>query len=313
MKRLDEKEIIRILSSALAIGDLDDVATVAAGGSKLVFKSDMLVAMTDVPAQMKPWQVARKSIVSCASDLAAKGVSPVAAMISLGLPSGITRGYVQELARGFKLASQELGVKIAGGDTNEARDLVIDCSMLGVADNPVPPRSGAGVGDAVVVSGRFGYPAAGLAILLKGASATGRLRQAAVDSVLEPKPRQAFGMELARFFSSSIDSSDGLAISLHEIAAQSRVGIRVDYELVKAGGINEFAKANGLDARELVFHGGEEYEIVATIPARLLKKAQKTARSAGIDLHVIGRVEKGTGKVYDGTLPIENRGYVHFS
>ena len=310
MKRLDEKEIIRILSSALGIGDLDDVATI---GDRLVFKSDMLVAMTDVPVQMKPWQVARKSIVSCASDLAAKGAMPVAAMVSLGLPRGMTRGYIEELARGFLMASQEFGVKIVGGDTNEAQDLVIDCSMVGAINKPVPPRIGARVGDAVVVSGKFGYSAAGLAMLLKGTHATGRLRQAAIDSVLEPKPRQNFGMELARFFSSSIDSSDGLAISLYEIATQSKVDIRIDYDLVRAEGIDEFAKANNLAAKELVFHGGEEYEIVATIPDKLLKKTQQVAKDAKIDLYVIGTVEKGTGKVYDCKTIIENRGYVHFS
>lgn len=310
MKRLDEKEIIGVLSSALGISDLDDVATIS---DNLVFKSDMLVAMTDVPAQMKPWQVARKSIVSCASDLAAKGAVPVAAMISLGLPRGITRGYVEELARGFKIASREFGVKIVGGDTNEAQDLVIDCSMVGAINRPVPPRSGAGVGDAVVVSGKFGYSAAGLAMLLKGAHATGRLRQAAIDSVLEPKPRQNFGIELARFFSSSIDSSDGLAISLYEVATQSKVDIRIDYSLVRAEGIDGFAKANNLAAKELVFHGGEEYEIVATIPDKLLKKAQQAAKDAKIDLFVIGKVEKGAGKVYDSKTFLENRGYVHFS
>jgi thiamine-monophosphate kinase len=312
-KRLDEKEVIRVLSSALGIGDLDDVATIDCG-SKLVFKSDMLVAMTDVPAQMKPWQIARKSVVSCASDLAAKGATPVAAMISLGLPGGITRGYVEELARGFKVASQEFGVKIVGGDTNEAKDLVIDCSMIGAINYPVPPRSGAKAGDAVVVSGKFGYSAAGLAMLLKGARATGRLRQVAINSVLEPKPMQVFGAELARFFSSSIDSSDGLAVSLYEIATQSKVDIRVDYDLVRAEGIDEFAEANsGLAARELVFHGGEEYEIVATVPAKLLKKAQQAAKKAGVDLYVIGRVEKGAGRVYDGRTLLENRGYVHFT
>ncbi|MEO9295865.1 MAG: thiamine-phosphate kinase [Nitrososphaera sp.] len=309
-KRLDEKEIIRILSSTLGISDLDDVATV---DGKLVFKSDMLVAMTDVPAQMKPWQIARKSVVSCASDLAAKGAVPVAAMISLGLSEGITRSYVEELARGFKMASQEFGVKIVGGDTNEAKDLVIDCSMIGAINRPVPPRSGAKAGDAVVVSGKFGYSAAGLAMLLKRARSTGKLRQVAIDSMLEPKPRQTFGVELARFFSSSIDSSDGLAISLYEIATQSKVDIRIDYDLVRAEGIDEFARANGLDSKELVFHGGEEYEIVATIPAKLLKKAQQAAKKASVDLYVIGKVEKGAGKVYNGRALLENRGYVHFS
>jgi thiamine-monophosphate kinase len=273
----------------------------------------MLVAMTDVPAQMKPWQAARKSVVSCASDLAAKGAMPVAAMISLGLPSEITRGYVEELARGFRIESQEFNVRIVGGDTNEAKDLVIDCSMIGVANGPVPRRGGARPGDYVLVSGKFGYPAAGLAMLMKGARATGQMRHRATDSVLEPKPRQNFGMELAGFFSSSIDSSDGLAISLYEVATQSGVDIKVDYDLAKAEGIDGFADTNGLDARRLVFYGGEEYEIVATIPQKDLKKARAAAKRANLDLHVIGRVKKGMGRVYDCKALLENQGYVHFS
>jgi thiamine-monophosphate kinase len=308
MKRLDEKEIIRIFSRAFGMGDLDDVAQI---GNNMVFKADMLVASTDVPMQMTPRQAARKSIVSCASDLAAKGARPVAAMVSLGLPADITRGYVEELAAGFRQASQEFGVKIVGGDTNEAKELVIDCSMVGAAGK-VPKRSGAKPGDVVVASGRFGYSASGLAVLLKGARAQGVFRKSAVDSVLEPAPRQAFG-SLARHFTSSIDSSDGLAISLYEIAVQSGVDINVDYESVKAQGVDEFARANGLDAHELVFHGGEEYEIVATVPKSLLPKARAAANKAGCTLHVIGSVKKGTGNVTSDKKPLENRGYLHFS
>jgi thiamine-monophosphate kinase len=308
MKRLDEKEIIGIFSRALGVGDLDDVAQI---GSNMVFKADMLVASTDVPMQMTPRQVARKSVVSCASDLAAKGARPVAAMISLGLPADITRGYVEELAAGFRQASQEFAVKIVGGDTNAAKELVIDCSMVGVASK-VPKRSGARPGDVVIASGRFGYSASGLAVLLKGARAQGTFRKLAVDSVLEPAPRQAFG-SLARHFTSSIDSSDGLAISLYEIAVQSRVDIDVDYDSVKAEGVEEFAQANGLDAHELVFHGGEEYEIIATVPKSLLPKAKAAAKKADCSIHVIGSVKKGTGKVTANKKPVENRGYLHFS
>lgn len=307
MKRLDEKEIIGIFSRALGVGDLDDVAQI---GNKMVFKADMLVASTDVPMQMAPRQVARKSVVSCASDLAAKGVRPIAAMISLGLPADITRGYVEELAAGFRQASQEFGIKIVGGDTNAAKELVIDCSMVGVAGK-VPKRRGARPGDVVIASGRFGYSASGLAVLLKGARAQGAFRKMAVDSVLEPVPRQAFG-SLARYFTSSIDSSDGLAISLYEIALQSRVDIDVDYGAVKAEGVDEFAQANGLDAHELVFHGGEEYEIIATVPKSSLPKAKTAAKKAGCALHVIGSVKKGKGNVTANKKPVENRGYLHF-
>ncbi|HVX02496.1 MAG TPA: thiamine-phosphate kinase [Nitrososphaera sp.] len=331
-QQLNEKEIIRILSRAQDISDLEDVAEIAVADNRhrrndlVVFKADMLVASTDVPPQMSPRQVAKKSIVACASDLAAKGARPLAAMIALGLPAELaSKAYVKELARGFQAASREFGVKIVGGDTNAAKELVIDCSMVGTIKkngySRIPKRSGAKPGDAVIASGRFGYSASGLAVLLKGAKAQGAFGKKAVASVLEPKPRQAFGLALARYFSSSIDSSDGLAASLYEIAIQSGVDIVIDYDAAKAEGVQEFAGLNGLDAHELVFHGGEEYEIVATVPKSLLQKARATARrrKIGCGLHVIGSVKdkKVAGRRVTVTTAedkrlIENRGYLHF-
>jgi thiamine-monophosphate kinase len=270
----------------------------------------MLVASTDVPHGMEPWQVARKSVVSCVSDLAAKGVQPHAAMISLGLPKNCTRPYVEGLAKGFAGSSKEFGVKIVGGDTNEANGLVIDCSMIGFASK-MPTRKGAKPGDVVVTSGMFGLPPAGLEILMRNAKGTGVFRKHAVESVLVPKPRQRFGLALAKFFSSSIDSSDGLAITLYELANQSRVNIVID-SVPAADGVEKFARENGLDAHELVFHGGEEYEIVATVPKSTLKRAISAAKKSGIALHVIGRVQRGRGDVFVGKKSLEKRGYVHF-
>lgn len=307
MTKLDEKEIIRILADRLGIADLDDVALL---GRNIVFKTDMLVASTDVPPGMEAWQVARKSIVSCVSDLAAKGVRPHAAMISLGLPMNCTRPYVEGLARGFAGAAKEFSVKIVGGDTNEANGLVIDCSMIGFA-NKMPTRKGARPGDAVIVSGMFGLPTAGLAILIRNAVVTGAFRKQAAESVLMPAPRQRFGVALAKYFSSSIDSSDGLAISLYELASQSKVNIAID-NIPIAVGVEQFAQKNGIDPNELVFHGGEEYEIVATIPKSKLKQAQAAARKAKVGLHVIGRVQKGGGDVFVEEKLLDNRGYVHF-
>ncbi len=312
MTKLDEKEIIDVIASTLGMGgDLDDVALV---GKNIVFKADMLVASTDVPPCMEPWQVARKSIVSCVSDLAAKGIKPHVALISLGLPRGCTLHYVEGLAEGFAVAEKEFGLKIVGGDTNETNDLVIDCSMIGFArgTSRMPKRNGARPGDFVIVSGMFGLPPAGLAILMHGAKTTdGMFRKQAVDSVLEPKPRQSFGIALAKYFSSSIDSSDGLAISLYELAKQSKVNIVID-NIPIMDGVEQFAHENGIEPNELVFHGGEEYEIVATISKARLIRAQVAAKKAGVKLHVIGRVQRGPGKVFVDENLLENRGYVHF-
>jgi thiamine-monophosphate kinase len=313
MTKLDEKQIIRIFANKLGISNLDDVALLDKG---IVMKSDMLVESTDIPSGMEAWQAARKSIVSCISDLAAKGVKPHAAVISLGIPNSYSmrQPYIEGLAEGFAIASNEFGVKIVGGDTNEAGELVIDCSMIGFSRFKVPTRSGAKPGDYVIVSGDFGFAPAGLMILLQNAitaSSSSTFRKHAVKSVLEPYPRQSFGLTLARYFSSSIDSSDGLAVSLYELASQSeRVDI-VIYSIPSVEGLDKFAQENSLDKHELVFHGGEEYEIVATISPIKIKQAEAAARKAGVSLHVIGRVQKGSGNVFARNRLLENRGYMH--
>jgi thiamine-monophosphate kinase len=272
----------------------------------------MLVSSTDVPPQMKPWQVARKSIVACASDLAAKGARPIAAMISLGLPRDTDGTFVKGLADGFVRASGEFGVEIVGGDTNKASELVIDCCMLGRIGDNMPTRSGAKPRDVIVVSGLFGLPAAGLAVLLRGSHVSNSFGKRATKSVLEPAARQKFGKVLAGYFSSSIDSSDGLAISLYELARGSGVDMTID-DVPAAPGIEKFASDNGLDVRDLIFHGGEEYEIVATIPKEKFGQAQAAAKRAKIELHAIGTTSRGSGNVYVGKRRLHDRGYTHFS
>jgi thiamine-monophosphate kinase len=262
---------------------------------------------------MKPWQISRKSIVSSASDLAAKGARPIAAMVSVGMPPGFDKSFIAGLADGFLRASREFGVRIAGGDTNEAKEFVIDCCMLGrTGTAKMPRRSGAKPGNVVVVSGKFGLPPAGLSILQKGSRSSGDFKKRAVDSVLEPVPRQKFGVTLARYFSSSIDSSDGLATSLYELARSSHVDIRID-TVPGVEGIQKFADANNLEANEMIFHGGEEYEIIATIPMARFASARATAKKTGIDLNAVGIVTKGSGRVFVGKKRLEHRGYVHFN
>jgi thiamine-monophosphate kinase len=76
--------------------------------------------------------------------------------------------------------------------------------------------------------------------------------------------------------------------------------------------LDKFAQENSLDKHELVFYGGEEYEIVATISHTKIRQAEAAARKAGISLHVIGRVQKGSGNVFVRNRLLENRGYMHF-
>jgi thiamine-monophosphate kinase len=292
----------------------DDVATIPLGNKLLVFKCDMLVQTTDAPKQMSLLQIARKSIVSSSSDLACKGVRPLATLVSLAVPKDFTEKDITALTNGFKAAEKEFNVNIIGGDTNEGKELVIDCCMIGLSDNIVR-RSGARNGDVIVTSGPFGYSATGLKILVKNAKAGKKFRNKTIQTVLMPRPRLEFGLLLAKYATSSMDSSDGLAITLHELSKQSKKRFVVN-KLPATREIKEFAQLNRYNLNELVLHGGEEYEIVATIPKRHLVKVKNLARKTRCKLFVLGTVEEGSGvfMIEEGKrIKIEKRGWEHLA
>lgn len=323
MRKLDEHEVIRIILETVGhppppyskIGD--DVAILPLGEGNLVVKVDMLVRKTDVPTGMKMWQVARKSLVECVSDFAAKGVKPKASLLSLGLPSGTTRQEVRQLAAGFRRAEEEFGLAIVGGDTNEAEDVIIDCCMLSFAEK-VTGRHGASVGDRLVVTGAFGYPPLGLKVLQEGFTVPAKMRRKIVSSVLLPTPKLELGVALteSNLLSSAIDSSDGLALSLYQLAEAGGVGFEVS-RLPVDGEVVSVAEEGGLDVVDLVFYGGEEYEVVATVPEEKLKEAHRVAEALGFSLLEIGRVTDDAGRVVfnDGSqsFEVERRGWVHLA
>jgi len=291
----------------------DDVALVPAGAGRLVLKVDMLVEHTDMPAGMNYQQAARKAVAMCVSDFAAKGAKPDSFVVSLGLKKGVTQFQVDALASGFRDAEKEWDVLLVGGDTNEAKELIIDCAMVGFAKHLVS-RRGASPGDALVVTGPFGYPPAGLRILNGSAVAKGEFGERARASVLDPTPSLEVGRALGPFLSSAMDSSDGLARSLHTLAAESSVGFEVTV-LPAAMGVQNFAETNGLSKQELVLEGGEEYVIVGTIPRARIARARVAVRRARGVLLEIGEATSEAGQVVLATgrtrSPIRDVGWTH--
>lgn len=291
----------------------DDVSAIDVGQGKLmVIKTDMLVGKTDVPPGMSLWQAARKAVVMNISDLAAKGVKPTAVLASVGIPRGFVKKDVKQIGKGLNDGAREYNAYILGGDTNEASDLIISCSAFGVATRGrLMLRSGAKPGDYVAVTGFFGNPAAGLKILLRGLFAKPQMRKQFVDAVTMPHARVSEGAALAqtRAVTASIDSSDGLAWSLHEISRASRVGFLVE-KLPVDKKVREFAKLHHLDPNELCLYGGEEYELVVTVKPELWKKAKKKA--ALIKIGLVTREKAVLLKAGKKTIPIEARGWEHF-
>ena len=163
------------------------------------------------------------------SDLAAKGAKPVALLASVGVPSELSKTDIQQLAKGLNAGARQYGAYVVGGDTNQASDLIISCTAYGECNKQnLLKRDGANIGDYVAVTGSFGKTAAGLKILMEKLSIP-KGQEALVDSVLMPCARIKEGIALANSgaVTASIDSSDGLAWSLHELSRASKVGFRI--------------------------------------------------------------------------------------
>ncbi|MDA4127240.1 MAG: thiamine-phosphate kinase [Thaumarchaeota archaeon] len=291
----------------------DDVAVIPLGPGRLVAKVDMLVEGTDVPKGMTYREAARKAVAMCVSDFAAKGARPDSFLISLGLRKGVTQEEVEGLAQGLRDAEQEWDAHLVGGDTNESSELVIDCAMVGFARKLVT-RVGASPGDRLVVTGLFGYTRAGLKILMEGASAEAKFAESAKGSVLHPTPNLRVGLALAPYLTSAMDSSDGLARSLHTLAKESGVGFEV-IALPVGQGVERFARTNGLSTEQLVLEGGEEYIIVGTVKGSKFSSAAKAVKRAGGELIEIGMATSSKGRVElrvrGSYKPIRNEGWTH--
>ena len=278
---------------ALPFGD--DVAAVDMDDNEVaVLKSDMFVELTDAPPQMTPRQMGRKAIVVTVSDFASKGVKPVALLTSVGIPRDFSRRKLRELALGMEAGAREYGVYIIGGDTDETSNLVVDCLGFGLANKGgIVPRSGAKPGDILAVTGLFGEEPAGLKILLNKTAVPSYLRRQLVRSVLFPKAQLKLGLALARsgMVTSSIDSSDGLAWSLHELSKMSHVGFVVS-TLPASPSAKRFADITRLNLNKLVLNGGEEFELVFTIRPDGWNNAEASARKVGAKLYRIGETTK---------------------
>jgi thiamine-monophosphate kinase len=323
-ERLGERKIIEIIQNQLELMPKmpipfgDDVSAYNIGNGNLaVLKTDMLVDKTDVPPNMSLWQAARKAVIMNISDFAAKGVKPLVILVSLGLPRKLTDKDIKEIGRGLNAGAREYGAYIVGGDTNEASDLVISISLFGMAKKDgVMLRSGAKPGDLVAVTGSFGKTAAGLKILLDGLKVQSKIRKVLVESILMPHARLKEGLALSqtKAVTAAIDSSDGLAWSLYEIARASKVGFLLS-KLPAAEEVGKFAKVNRLEALELTFYGGEEYELVLTLKPKLWGKAERAVEEVGGELLRIGTVTEERQVLLEiggKRQGIEARGWEHF-
>ena len=210
------------------------------------------------------------------SDLAASGAEPVGLLVSLAAPGESAIDDVVALYEGLG----ETGVPVVGGDTTRGERLTVGVTAIGRAER-VPGRAGARPGDVLVVTGPLGASAAGFHCLRAG------IESPLVRAHVRPPLRLAEGRRLAADASAMLDISDGLAADAAHLAQRSGCRLVVELEQVPvAAGVAEIAERVGRSVWELACGFGEDYELLAAVPARAAES---------LALPVLGRCEPGRG------------------
>ena len=315
MKKLDEKKIIDIFQRKLGNKKFisEDVEKFTLGKTKIIAKTDTMVQSTDIPQKMRLLDAARKSVIACVSDFASKGVKPEYGIISINIPKSISTKEITNIANGFKKACKEYKISIVGGDTNEGKEIVFNVCIFGKSDRIVT-RKGSNKGDLIFTTGPFGYTSLGLEILLGNNKKINNLIKKSVKSVINPKPRLDYGLKNKRYFSSSMDSSDGLSTTLNEMSKQSKKKFVINKIPINRDLENYFKKHNR-DFNSAIFHGGEEYEFVFTIPSKYRKIIIKNSILLKTPIIEIGYVELGKGVFVQNQnekFKLKDLGWKHF-
>ncbi len=266
----------------------------------------------------RPESVGHRALARGLSDLAAMGARPLAAFLSLALPSEMLasragRGWVQRFFTGLRGLAESSAVPLAGGDTSESPcGLVLaDIVLIGSAPSGrALRRSGGRPGDALYVSGALGGAAAELASLSDAARPKSRVSGG--HPQLYPQPRIAVGLALLRrrLATVAIDLSDGLSTDLAHLCRESGVGAEVQEAALP---IHPLARTTPEQALHFALNGGEDYELLFAAAASV-----KMPRSvAGVPITRIGRLVRGSAiSLIDSSghrRPLKSAGWEHFS
>ncbi len=304
-KDIGERQLIRRISEILGGIVNDDCAVIDAGNEYLVATTDLLHAKSDFPEIMTPWQIGWMTVAVSLSDIAAMGARPAGILIAAGMPQNADLYFIDELFSGFGECANIYETQVLGGDLDSIDELTLTgCAFGFVEKELILRRSGAQPGDLLCTTGSLGSAGAGL-----WAWKQGDLKNKFVENLLEPQPRLKEGRALAksRSVSAMMDNSDGLALSLFDLAEVSRVGFIVQEEALPiAEGIEDMVGHR--EAVDLVLSAGGDFELVFTAKPEKIEEARKVC-----ELTVIGSVvEEGIWMEAGGQRRrLEPKGYEH--
>lgn len=284
---------------ALALTD-DAAALTPPAGCDVVLKADAIVAGMHFFADDPPDLIAKKALRVNLSDLAAKGARPAGFLLSLILPAAIDDHWLEAFARGLGEDAKTYNCPLMGGDTDRTTGPVtIAIAAFGIVPSgTMIRRGGARSGDRVVVTGTIGDAALGLRLrLAPGETASWRLSPEQRDHLLSryllPQPRNTLAAALRQHASAAMDVSDGLAGDLGKLCAVSAVSAEIDVERVPLSQAARTAAGSDPTVIEMALTGGDDYEVVATVPDAAMPALAAAAAAAGVSLTAIGSIRSG--------------------
>jgi thiamine-monophosphate kinase len=303
-----------------ALGLTDDAAFITPPkGCDLVLKTDAIIGGVHFFADDAADNVARKALRVNLSDLAAKGAKPLGFLLSLALPKETGEDWLAGFAQGLRADAELYGCPLFGGDTDRTPGpITVSIAMFGsVPEGTMVRRAGGKPGDRVFVSGSIGDAALGLA-LRRGANwkLNPAQREHLAARYLLPQPRNGLAEAVRMHASAAMDVSDGLVGDLAKLARVSGVSATVDIARVPLSDAARAALAADPALIETVLTGGDDYEVVCTVPPAKAEAFRSAAKATNVAVTEIGQVEAGEGVRFIGpngqALALKNPSFSHF-
>jgi len=284
-----------------AFGLVDDAAILKSLGEDLVVTTDAIVEGVHYLAGDPPDTIARKALRTNLSDLAAKGAIPAGFVLTLALRAA-DENWLEPFARGLGEDAKSFACPLLGGDTvSTPGPLMISITAFGrVPEGGMVRRSGAKPGDRIMVTGTIGDAVLGLDILKNGSTAKAlagdpKGSEMLVGRYRVPQPRNALAEALRDHASAAMDVSDGLAGDLAKLCATSGVSAVIDAPSIPTSATAASLLSRGAVSLETLIAGGDDYEILCTVPEATAGALAQAARQAGIAVTDIGTIMAGEG------------------
>jgi len=303
-----------------ALGLADDAAFLRPpAGCDLVLKTDAIVGGVHFFRDDAAHTVASKALRVNLSDLAAKGARPLGFLLAMALPKDIGDDWLEGFAQGLRGDAVLFDCPLFGGDTDRTPGpITVSVAMFGsVPEGTMVRRAGARPGDRVFVTGTIGDAALGV-MLRKGKNwkLTEPQRQHLMSRYLLPQPRNVLAEAVRTHASAAMDVSDGLVGDFAKLCRASGVAADIDVGRIPFSDAAKAVISGDSAALECVLGGGDDYEIVCTVPAARSASFQSAAKATKVAVTEIGEVKAGEGARFlaadGGPLAFKRTSFSHF-